>query len=120
MLGIDLSRAKIVVKDDTTRRATIQLPLPELLTSRVDHSRTQTWQVRRTTWMPWSGDGDKLRDQVMLEAQKLVAQAARSEEYISQSKTAADAIIAAFYGEVGWNVMVTWADGGGGTAAETR
>ncbi len=65
LLGVDLSRAKIIAKDDTARRATIQLPLPELLTSRVDHSRTQTWQVRKTAWLPWSGDGDKLRDQVM-------------------------------------------------------
>ena len=108
LLGVDLSRAKIIAKDDAARRATIQLPLPELLTSRVDHSRTQTWQVRKTAWLPWSGDGDKLRDQVMREAQKLVAQAASSEEYISQSKGAADAIIAAFYAEVGWSVLVEW------------
>ena len=86
LIGVDLSRAKIVTKDDTARRATIELPLPELLQSRVDHDRTQTWQVRKTAWMPWSGDGDKLRDQVMREAQKLIAQAASSREYISQSK----------------------------------
>ena len=101
LLGVDLSRAKIVAKDDTSKRATIELPLPELLTSRVDHSRTQTWQVRKTAWMPWSGDGDKLRDQVMREAQKLVAQAATSSEYMAQSKMAAEAIIEAFYWEVG-------------------
>jgi hypothetical protein len=109
LLGVDLSRAKIVVKDDTTKHATIQLPTPELLTSRVDHQRTQTWQVRKTAWMPWSGDGDKLRDQVMREAQKLIAQAAGSREYIDQSKSAAEAIIAAFYSEVGWSVDVRWA-----------
>ncbi len=121
LLGVDLSRAKIISKDDTTRRATIQLPLPELLTSRVDHSRTQTWQVRKTAWMPWSGDGDKLRDQVMKEAQKLVAQAAVSQDYIGQSKGAAEAIVAAFYGEVGWSVVVRWAEGSDANAgAEAR
>ena len=98
----------------------IELPFPELLTSRVDHSRTQTWQVRKTAWMPWSGDGDKLRDQVMREAQKLVAQAAASGEYIAQSKTAAEAIIAAFFAELGWSVEVRWADADGGTVAKTR
>ena len=45
----------------------------------------------------------------MREAQKLVAQAASSEEYIGQSKMATEAIIAAFYGEVGWQVTVEWA-----------
>jgi hypothetical protein len=117
LLGVDLRRAKIVAKDDSSRRATIELPLPELLTSRVDHSRTQTWQVRKTAWMPWSGDGDKLRDQVMREAQKLVARAARSDEYTSQSKGAAEAIIAAFFAELGWNVEVRWAEGSDATVA---
>ena len=108
LLGVDLGRAKIVTKDDAARQATIELPLPELLQSRVDHDRTQTWQVRKTAWMPWSGDGDKLRDQVMREAQKLIAQAAGSREYIDQSKSAAAAIIAAFYEEVGGR-DVKWA-----------
>jgi hypothetical protein len=108
LLGVNLSRAKIVAKDDAARRATIELPQPELLTSRVDHQRTQTWQVRKTAWMPWSGDGDKLRDQVMREAQKLIAEAASSREYIDQSKSAAAAIIEAFYAEVGWQVSVEW------------
>jgi hypothetical protein len=65
--------------------------------------------------MPWSGDGDKLRDQVMKEAQKLVAQAAVSQEYIGQSKGAAEAIIAEPYSELGW------AEGSGAaTEAEVR
>lgn len=64
--------------------------------------------------------GDKLRDQVMREAQRLVAQAARSDEYLSQSKTAAEAIIAEVYCEVGWSVEVRWAEGGGTAAAEAR
>jgi hypothetical protein len=66
-------------------------------------------------WL-WSGDGDKLRDQVMKEAQKLVAQAARSQEYVAQSKGAAEAINAAFYGEVGCSVEVRWAEGSGASS----
>ena len=108
LLGVDLRRAKVVTKDDTVHRATVWLPLPELLQSRVDHERTRCWQVRKTAWLPWSGDGDKLRDQVMLEAQKLVAAAAQSQEFVSQSKLSAEAIIAAFYAEVGWHVEVEW------------
>lgn len=110
LLGVDLSQAKVIAKDDATRKATIELPLPELIHSRVDHSRTCCWECRKTAWMPWSGDGDKLRDQVMLEAQKLVAEAASSREYIEQSKTATAAIIAGFFEEVdGWQVEVRWA-----------
>ncbi len=46
----------------------------------------------------------------MREAQKLVAQAAASQEYTGQSKAAAEAIIAAFHGEVGWSVEVRWTE----------
>jgi hypothetical protein len=51
--------------------------------------------------------------------QKLVAQAATSDEYISQSKTAAKAIIAEVYREVGWSVVVRWAESDG-AAVEAR
>ena len=74
----------------------------------MDHERTRTWEVRRTTWVPWSGDQDRLRDSVMLEAQKLVAHAAGSSENLHQAKAAAEAAIRGFYQEVGWQVQVTW------------
>ena len=46
----------------------------------------------------------------MKEAQKLVAQAARSQEYLGQSKGAAEAIIAELFGELGWSLEVRWTD----------
>ena len=114
IIGINLSRARIIKKDEEARRAVIQLPLPELIQARVDHERTRTWEVRKTTWIPWGGDQDKLRDYVMGEAQKLVAQAAASHDNISQAKTGAETLIRNFFAEVGWEVTVTWE----GTAAD--
>jgi hypothetical protein len=106
---VDLSRAEILDKDDEARRATVRLPPPEVMQARVDHQRTKTWRVSRMAWLPWNADQDRLRDSVMLQAQQLVAQAAGSAESIQQAKAAAAAIIAGFYGEVGWQVEVTWA-----------
>jgi len=108
LLGVNLGRAKIQEKDEAAKRATLCLPQPEVLQCRVDHERTRTWEVRRTSWVPWSGDQDKLRDQVMLEAQKLVANAAGSNENLSQAKAAAEAVLRGFYLEVGWQVSVIW------------
>ena len=116
LIGVDLSRAQIVDKDDDGRQAKVQLPLPEVMQARVDHQRTRTWQVSRMAWLPWNADQDRLRDAVMLQAQELVAHAAGSAESIQQAKTAAEAIITAFYGEVGWQVRVTWE----GTASAGR
>jgi hypothetical protein len=38
----------------------------------------------------------------------LVAHAAGSKENLQQAKTATEAVIKAFYEEIGWQVNVTW------------
>jgi hypothetical protein len=108
LLGVDLGRARILDRNEEAKQATLSLPQPEVLQCRVDHERTRTWEVRRTTWVPWSGDQDKLRDQVMWEAQKLVARAAASSENLCQAKANAEVVLRGFYQEVGWQVNVTW------------
>ena len=108
LVGVNLSRAAIVEKDERGRHAIVRLPQPEVLQSRVDHGKTKTWQVKKTGWIPWGGDQDQLRDQVMRQAQELVAHAAASEENIRQAKAAAENVIRAFYKEIGWEVDTTW------------
>ena len=109
ILGTDLSKAQIVDREDSARRATLILPSPTVLYSRVDHQRTRTWEVRRLAWLPWSADQDKLRDAVMLQAQELVAHVAGSKENIRQAKSNTETTIKTLYNEVGWQVSVQWA-----------
>jgi hypothetical protein len=109
LIAVDLDRAQITEKNEEVRKATILLPQPEILQPRVDHERTRTWEVRSMAWLPWNSDQDKVRDAVMLQAQRLVGQAAGSKENIDQAKMAAEVIIRSFYGEVGWEVKVAWA-----------
>ena len=116
LLGVNLGKGKVVDKDEQAKRATLWLPQPEVLQCRVDHERTRTWEVRRTTWVPWRGDEDKLRDGVMLEAQKLAAHAAGSSENLSQARANAEMVLRGFYQEIGWQVGVTWQ----GQAAEPK
>ena len=110
LIGVNLREAQIVQKDFQARRATIGLPPPEVLQSRVDHERTRTWEVRKTTWIPWGGDPDSLRDTVMRQGQRLVAAAAGSRENLAQARTAAESILRGFYEEVGWQVRIVWRD----------
>ena len=116
LIAVNLRQAVILEKDETAKRATIRLPQPEILQARVDHEKTRAWEVKTTTWIPWHADQDKLRDAVMLQAQRLVAQAAGSKENIEQAKRAAEVIIAGLYEQVGWNVKVVWAE----TAADLK
>lgn len=108
LVGVNLGHARIAEKDEATRQALIVLPAPEVLQPRVDHQRSRTWEVRRMTWLPWNADEDRLRDEVMLQAQQLVAHAAGSNENLQQARTAAATIVKAFYEEVGWQVRVSW------------
>jgi hypothetical protein len=108
LIAVNLSQAKIVEKDERNKTATISLPLPEVLEARVDHDSTQTWEVRTTTWIPFTSDQDKLRDAVMKEAQKLVGHAAGSKENIQAARLAAETLLQAFYSEFGWHLAVTW------------
>ena len=84
------------------------LPEPQVLQPRVNHERTRTWAVDRLVWLPWHADQDRLRDAVMTEAQKLVAQTASSVGNIQQAKLTAETVLKGLYAEVGWNVAVTW------------
>lgn len=109
LVGVNLGRARIAEKDEATKQAMIVLPSPEVLQPRVDHTRTKTWEVRRMVWLPWNADQDQLRDEVMLQAQQLVARSAGSNENLQQAKTAAATIVKGFFEELGWQVRVTWA-----------
>ena len=108
MIAVDLSQATIVEKDEAAKRATIRLPQPAVILARVDHEKTRTWEVRSTTWIPWRADQDRLRDEVMLQAQRMVAQAAGSNENIEQARRQAEVIIAGLYEHMGWDVKVVW------------
>lgn len=116
LIAVDLSKAVIVEKDEAVKRAVIHLPQPAVIVARVDHEKTRTWEVRSTTWIPWRADQDRLRDEVMLQAQRMVAQAAGSKENIEQAKRAAEVIIGALYEHIGWVVKVVWAE----TASEPK
>jgi hypothetical protein len=111
LIAVNLAKAAIVERDETAKSATIRLPRPEILQARVDHrpGSTRTWEVKTTTWIPWSADQDSLRDTVMAEAQKLVSHTAGSAENIQTAMVTAEAVIKALYAEVGWQVAVEWA-----------
>lgn len=108
LLAVDLNRAQVTERNEKGKNASVVLPSPEVLQPRVDHEKTKTWEVRSLAWLPWTTDESRLRDAVMLHAQRLVAQAAGSKENIEQAKRAAEAIIRALYSEVGWDVKVIW------------
>lgn len=108
LISIDLSRATVVEVDSTIRRARIILPQPKVLSARVDHERSKTWDVKKTTWVPFGGNGDALRDRAMFEAQKLVGFAASSKENMDHARSSAEKVIEGIYRMVEWQVVIEW------------
>ena len=110
LLSVNLHRAKILDTNDETRTATLLLPQPTVLQARVDHSRTMVWSVEKTTWIPFAGNPDRLRDEAMGEAQRLINRAAASERNIQQARSNAESALRGFFGQTGWRIEVRWMD----------
>ena len=110
LISVDLSAAEFDEPsiDIVQKHAVLILPPPRVIHARLDHQRTKTWDVKRVTWVPYSGNPDRLRDSAMLEAQKLVEFAAGNADCIDQAKVRTESLVSAIYSRVGWTVVGEW------------
>lgn len=110
LYSIDMTKSKVVDTSEGAKTATIALPLPQVVSPRVDHNRTVTYSVERKNWIPFTGDQGKLRDQSMKEAQALVERAAARSDNVDVARRNAEMLVALMYKLVGWTVNVVWVD----------
>lgn len=109
ILSCDMAKAKLFDIDPEARTATIQLPPIRVTSARVNHERTKTWSVEKSTWLPWKwGDQGVMRDAAMLHAQILIESAAGSEQHLGPAKSQAELLIRQMYDFVEWNVTIEW------------
>lgn len=108
LYSIDMTKAKVIDTSEGSKTATISLPLPQVVSPRVDHNRTVTYSVEKKTWLPFTGDQGKLRDQAMKEAQALVERAAARGDNVDVARRNAELLVELMYKLVGWTVNVVW------------
>ena len=60
LLACDVSRAKILNLNPTSRTATLRLPPLRVSSACVDHAKTKTWSVEQKSWLPWTGGNQGL------------------------------------------------------------
>jgi hypothetical protein len=112
LIGLDMSRAEIRARDEKARTAVIVLPQPAVISPRVNHERSQQWDIKSRSWIPMAstlfGDRQTMEQQAMLEAQQLVERVASSEDYRATARRGVEAMLAEFYRGVGWYVSVRW------------
>lgn len=112
LIGVDMSKAEIQDKDEKKRTAVVVLPAPIVTSPRVNHERTQAWDVQSRSWIPLAGSvlGDQktLEQQAMMQAQLLVERAASVPEHLETARRDVEGSIKEFYGQVDWRVEVKW------------
>ena len=52
LLGVDMAKAEIQERDERAKTAVIVLPQPVVLSARVNHEKTQEWDIRSRSWIP--------------------------------------------------------------------
>lgn len=108
LIAVDCRKAEIESRNDEEKQAVLVLPTPTTIQPRVDHSKTKQWDEKKVTWIPFTGDPSKIRQDAMRQAQELVEYAAKQPELIDQGKHNAQLVIQQMYKLVGWNVEVKW------------
>lgn len=109
LLSCDLSKAALADIDLEARTATIRMPPLRVIAARVNHDKTKTWSVEKTSWLPWRwGDQGAMRDAAMFHAQQLIETAASSERHLGPARSHTEQLVQRMYQLIDWNVAVEW------------
>jgi hypothetical protein len=89
--------------DQQARRAILHLPDPHLISSKVDHERSDELYVRSKAWVPTS-DKKRLRDEVWKEADRKIQRLGQEAGYMERARVQAERALVQLFEGVGWRV----------------
>jgi len=112
LLAVDMAKAEIKDRNEQAKTAVIVLPQPAVLSGRVNHQKTQEWDIKSRSWVPLAsmilGDRTAMEKQAMLQAQQLVERASGSDDNKATARQGVAGMLTEFYRAVGWHVSVQW------------
>ena len=112
LLAVDMAKAEIGDRNEQAKTTVISLPQPSVLSARVNHEKTQQWDIKSRSWMPLAsvllGDRTAMEKQAMLQAQQLVERAAGADDNKAMARQGVEEMLTEFYRAVGWHVSVQW------------
>jgi hypothetical protein len=112
LLAVDMAKAVIKDRNDQAKTSIIVLPNPGVLSARVNHEKTQEWDIKSRSWVPLAsallGDRTAMEKQAMLQAQQLVERAAGSDDKKAAARQGVEGMLSEFYRAVGWHISVEW------------
>jgi hypothetical protein len=107
VLGVDLSSVRYVKIDEKAKRATLHLPQPHLISSKVDHERSEEVFVKSKVWVPTSSK-KALRDEVWKQADRKIQRLGQEPGYMERAKVQAERVLGQLFDGVGWKVDFEW------------
>jgi hypothetical protein len=112
LLAVDMAKAEIKDRNEQAKTAVIVLPQPAVLSGRVNHQKTQEWDIKSRSWVPLAsmilGDRTAMEKQAMLQAQQLVERASGSDDNKATARQGVEGMLTEFYRAVGWHISVQW------------
>lgn len=109
ILGIDLSKISYAASDPAKRRATLRLPSPHLVSTKVDHERSVEVWVKLTALLPLS-DRQRLRDEAWKMADRKLQRIGQGPEYVERAKSESENVLRKLFEGMGWTVAFQWQD----------
>lgn len=108
ILGVDLAKASYGQTHPETKEAVLRLPPPHLISSKVEHDRSEELFMKSLSWMSFSSDPKLLRDAVWKQADGKLKRLAEEPGYAERAKVQAERVLQDLFGGVGWKVRFEW------------
>jgi hypothetical protein len=107
ILGIDLAKIAYASTDPVKRQATLRLPPPHLVSTKVDHERSRELSVKTTAWLPTSSR-QNLRDEAWMMADRKLQRLGQEPKQLKRARAETERILSDLFGGMGWTVAFEW------------
>ncbi|MBL6706734.1 MAG: DUF4230 domain-containing protein [Planctomycetaceae bacterium] len=116
LISVDLREARIEHLDRDSKQIVLKMPPLHVVSPRVDHTKTRSWDIESVCWHDgWFtydklGKSQRVQQVAMREAQKMIAEVAQDPEFFTDARSSAEQLISALYNETGYTVSFEWPD----------
>jgi len=111
LLGVDLTKALVVSSDEGRKELVLQLPLPSVITCRLDTQSSSVYRLDHTgLWAMHPQDEltTRLINNALSDAQQAVQHAAEREDLLDLSRRQTQVVIGRYVHAIGWNAQIRW------------
>ena len=109
VLGVDMSKVNYAKSDPEKRTATIVLPQPHIVMSKIDHDQSRLLTVEERFYgASWVGSAENVKAAVWRNAERSAREHDKTEENLQKARDQAESVLTKFFDKAGWKLEVKW------------